>query len=153
MCFVYLFLGAWTSSQLWSHLIPVRNRSNTAKPCRFIKQRNERERERERERKKERKRRERGISENRILNARTIKLIYASLSQVYCIYSLENALINFAIQSRFYCRSSVLAAFKSHQSFWNFHNQNNFISLKKPTFWYVLKPKMVSRIYFIHNVM
>ena len=59
----------------------------------------------------------RGISENRILNARTIKLIYASLSQVYCIYSLENALINFAIQSRFYSRGSVLAAFKSHQSF------------------------------------
>ena len=62
---------------------------------------------REREREKERKRRERGISENRILNARTIKLIYASLSQVYGIYSLENALINFAIQSRFYTRNSL----------------------------------------------
>ena len=67
-----------------------------------------REREREREREGEReKEKGREISENRILNARTIKLIYASLSQVYCIYSLENALINFAIQSRFYTRNSL----------------------------------------------
>ena len=117
MCFGFLFLDAWRTSKLWSHFIPVRHCSNTAKPCRFIKQRNERERERES--KIERKREEKGrwIPENRILNTRTIKLIYASLSQVYCIYSLENALINFAIQSRFYSRSSVLAAFKSRQSF------------------------------------
>ena len=56
MCFVYLFLGAWRTSQLWSHLFPVRHCSNTAKHCRFIKQRNEREREeekRERERDRE----------------------------------------------------------------------------------------------------
>ena len=75
-----------------------------------------RESEKERERRGG-ERRERGISENRILNTRTIKLIYALLSQVYCIHSLENALINFAIQSPFYSRNSVVAAFKSHQSF------------------------------------
>ena len=83
-----------------------------------------------RERKKERNRRERGISENRILNARTIKLIYASLSQVYCIYSLENALINFAIQSRFYTRNSL---------YWPPSNPNNPLKLPQPKQFYINK--------------